>query len=103
MSHVRGPSRYTGSADATAFVSILYEPLAEIGTGGMGNVVLARAMSGPTHGSYVAIKRLHAHLEKDPHVMDAFLDEVWLINALHHPNVVEPLDWGKDDVGGYLV
>jgi hypothetical protein len=90
------------SGDATAFLKIRYEPLAEIGSGGMGSVVLARATTGPSSGRFVAIKRLFPHLEKDPHLVDAFLDEVWLISSLHHPNVVEPLDWGRDDNGSYL-
>jgi serine/threonine protein kinase len=90
-------------SEVTAFVSIRYEPIAEIGAGGMGSIVLARALTGPKRGAFVAIKRLFPHLEKEPKVIASFLDEVWLTSKLHHPNVVEPLDWGRDENGSYLV
>jgi serine/threonine protein kinase len=90
------------SVEATAVLKIRYDPVAEIGAGGMGTVVLARALSGPSAGTYVALKRLFPHLEEDPLLVDAFLNEVWLISSLHHPHVVEPLDWGRDDQGSYL-
>ncbi len=99
MSETPPPS----NADATAFVSIRYEPIAEVGAGGMGTIVLARALTGPKRGAFVAIKRLFPHLEQEPKVIASFLDEVWLTSKLHHPNVVEPLDWGRDDSGSYLV
>jgi len=69
----------------------------------MGVVKLCRAHSGPSAGHYVAVKRLHSHLEKQKDVTDAFLDEVWLTAALQHPNVVEPIDWGHDADGSFLV
>ena len=102
MSLPRAPSSDI-NPDATAFVSIRYEPIAEIGAGGMGTIVLARAVTGPKRGAFVAIKRLFPHLENEPQVIASFLDEVWLTSKLHHPNVVEPLDWGRDEHGSYLV
>lgn len=80
-----------------------YEPVAEIGVGGMGAVVLARALSGPSAGEHVAMKRLLPHLAQDPEVLKAFLDEVYVISAMHHPHIVESLDWGEDTEGRFLV
>ncbi len=40
----------------------------------------------------VAIKRLHAHLAKDPEFVAMFLDEARLAARVHHPNVVPVLD-----------
>lgn len=100
---MRPPARSDRPTEATSFVSIRYEPIAQIGAGGMGSVTLARATTGPAAGRLVAIKRLYPHLEREAHFLDAFLDEVWLISSLHHPNVVEPLDWGRDAQGSYLV
>ncbi|MEI8258992.1 MAG: serine/threonine-protein kinase, partial [Deltaproteobacteria bacterium] len=102
MSEPRAPTGEP-SPDATAFVSIRYAPVAEIGAGGMGTIFLARALSGPKRGGFVAIKRLFPHLESEPHVIASFLDEVWLTSKLNHPNVVEPLDWGRDEHGSYFV
>lgn len=80
-----------------------YDPVAEIGVGGMGAVVLARAFSGPSAGEHVAMKRLLPHLAQEPEVLKAFLDEVYVISALHHPHIVESLDWGEDGNGRFLV
>jgi serine/threonine-protein kinase len=80
-----------------------YDPIAEIGVGGMGAVVLARALSGPSAGEHVAMKRLLPHLAKEPEVLKAFLDEVYVISAMHHPHIVESLDWGEDREGRFLV
>ncbi len=80
-----------------------YDPVAEIGVGGMGAVVLARAFSGPSAGEHVAMKRLLPHLAQEPEVLKAFLDEVYVISALHHPHIVESLDWGEDSNGRFLV
>lgn len=102
MSEPRTPTGEP-ALDATAFVSIRYEPVAELGSGGMGTIVLARALSGPQRGGFVAIKRLFPHLESQPQVIASFLDEVWLVSKLNHPNVVEPLDWGRDAHGSFFV
>jgi serine/threonine-protein kinase len=80
-----------------------YDPVAEIGVGGMGAVVLARALSGPSAGNHVAMKRLLPHLAQEPEVLKAFLDEVYVISAMHHPHIVESIDWGKDQDGRFLV
>lgn len=104
MTTIRPSWRPSGAgSDGTVMVTHRYEPVAEIGVGGMGAVVLARALSGPSAGEYVAMKRLLPHLAQEPEVLKAFLDEVYVISALHHPHIVESLDWGEDRDGRFLV
>jgi serine/threonine protein kinase len=104
MTSIRPSWRPSGANnDGTVTVTHRYDPIAEIGVGGMGAVVLARAFSGPSAGEHVAMKRLLPHLAKEPEVLKAFLDEVYVISAMHHPNIVESIDWGEDSEGRFLV
>ncbi len=45
----------------------------------------------------VAIKRLHAHVAKDPDLAALFLDEARLVARIDHPNVVKTLDVVRDE------
>lgn len=74
-----------------------FEVIAQIASGGMGRVDLARLGD-----SLVAVKRLHAHLSEDTDLASMFLDEVWLTGALEHPNVVRLMAWGHDAQGLFL-
>ncbi len=64
----------------------------EIGTGGMASVHLGRFLGPAGFSKTVAIKRLHAHLAKDPECTAMFLDEARLASRIRHPNVVPILD-----------
>src|SRR5262245_16344559 len=79
-----------------------YRKIQELASGGMGSVELARVTSGPHAGELVAVKRLHPHLEREKHFAAMFFDEARITACLHHPNVVEIFDWGKDTTGRYL-
>ena len=69
-----------------------YELHEAIASGGMATVHMGR-MAGPAGFSRpVAIKRLHAHLAKDPEFVAMFLDEARLAARIQHPNVVGTLD-----------
>lgn len=69
-----------------------YSLHAELATGGMATVYLAR-LNGPVgFGRTVAIKRLHPHLARDPEFVAMFLDEARLAARVQHPNVVPTLD-----------
>ncbi len=62
-----------------------------LGEGGMGRVYLAR------HGflgHYAAIKLLHRTMDEDPLAGQRFLAEARVARRVHHPNVVEVLDYG---------
>jgi len=69
----------------------------QLGVGGMATVHRATLRGRP-----VALKRLLPHLADDPQFLNAFVDEARLASYLHHPNIVETLDFGQVD-GQYFL
>lgn len=69
-----------------------YTLFEEIASGGMATVHLARLVGPVGFSRTVAVKRMHAHLAKDPEFVAMFLDEARLVARIHHPNVVPTLD-----------
>jgi serine/threonine protein kinase len=80
-----------------------FELIAEIASGGMATVYLARLSGAGGFQRFVAIKRLHPHLAGDQEFVQMFLDEARLAARLHHPNVVPILEIGESPQGYYLV
>jgi len=80
-----------------------FELIAEIASGGMATVYLARLSGAGGFQRFVAIKRLHPHLSGDEEFVQMFLDEARLAARLHHPNVVPILEIGESPQGYYLV
>ncbi len=80
-----------------------YELVAEIASGGMATVFLARLSGVGGFQRFVAIKRLHPHLAQEEEFVQMFLDEARLAAGIHHPNVVPILEVGASDRGYYLV
>ncbi len=80
-----------------------YELVAEIATGGMATVFLARLSGMGGFQRFVAIKRLHPHLAKENEFVEMFLDEARLAAGIHHPNVVPILEVGASEHGYYLI
>jgi serine/threonine protein kinase len=80
-----------------------YELVAEIASGGMATVFLARLSGVGGFQRFVALKRLHPHLATEQEFVQMFLDEARLAACLHHPNVVAILEVGASDQGYYLV
>jgi eukaryotic-like serine/threonine-protein kinase len=68
---------------------LLFEPIA---SGGMATVHYGRLMGPGGFSRVVAIKRLHAHLTKEPAFVSMLLDEARLAARVRHPNVVPVLD-----------
>src|SRR3979411_897774 len=64
----------------------------EIAAGGMATVHLGRRLGPVSFSRTVAIKRLHAHLAREPEFVAMFLDEARLAARVRHPNVVPTLD-----------
>ncbi|HUE87372.1 MAG TPA: serine/threonine-protein kinase [Vicinamibacterales bacterium] len=62
----------------------VYEVVAQIGAGGMGEVYRARD---PQLNRDVAVKLLHANVAADPERLDRFSREANLLAALNHPNI----------------
>jgi eukaryotic-like serine/threonine-protein kinase len=80
-----------------------FELIAELASGGMGTVFLARLGGAGGFQRLYAIKRLHEHLARHPEFIEMFLDEARLAARIHHPNVVPILEIGTNDAGYYLV
>src|SRR5690349_11912133 len=66
-----------------------YAPLA---AGGMATVSIGTHIGPAGFSRTVAIKRPHAHLAANAHLVRMFLDEARLAARIHHPNVVPTLD-----------
>ena len=80
-----------------------FELIAELASGGMATVYLARLSGVAGFQRFVAIKRLHPHLASDKDFIQMFLDEARLAARLHHPHVVPIQEIGESDQGYYLV
>jgi serine/threonine-protein kinase len=80
-----------------------YEILAEIASGGMATVYLARLASAQGFERVVAIKKLHPHLEREKEFIEMFLDEARIAARIHHPNVVATIEFGQTPRGHFLV
>lgn len=80
-----------------------YELVAEIASGGMATVYLARRAGVGGFQRFVAVKRLHPHLAADAEFVQMFLDEARVAALIHHPNVVSITEVGASDRGYYLV
>jgi serine/threonine-protein kinase len=63
-----------------------------IASGGMATVHYGRLLGPVGFARTVAIKRLHAHLSRDPEFVSMFLDEARLAARIRHPHVVSVLD-----------
>ena len=106
--------RDTGSSNDSAVgeAAEKYRDVAELGRGGMGEVVLSIASASITGGGGVGggggfdkllvRKRLHASLADDKDLLRMFLREARLSVRLNHPNVVQTYDVGRDS-GGYFI
>lgn len=76
--------------------------LAEVASGGMGSVEMARVESGRLTGQVLAIKRLHSSIANDQTFVDMFLDEAWLTAAMKSPHVMGVVAHGTDERGIFL-
>jgi serine/threonine-protein kinase len=80
-----------------------YELLAEIASGGMGSVLLARLGGAGGFERLFAIKVMHPHLTSDPQFVGMLLDEARVAARIHHPNVVATVDVGQHESFHYIV
>ena len=72
----------------------------ELGSGGMGYVYYAEHV---VIGRRAAIKILKPEISRDPVVTARFLNEARAANEIHHPNVIEITDIGKEGDLHYIV
>ncbi len=90
--------------DALAGKTLLgrYRVVMSIGRGGMGAVYLARTEGAAGFAKPVVIKSVHAELLGDPTMVQLFVREARLLSNLHHPGIVNVLDFG-DEGGTYVM
>ena len=80
-----------------------YEPLVELGRGGMGKVLLARSIGAAGFERLVALKRMNAELLESDDLVRRFIDEARVAAHVRHANVVAVHAFGRDAEGYYLV
>lgn len=74
-----------------------YEPVAELGVGGMGRVLSAIDHRLQRH---VALKQVGSELRDRPGIEQRFAREAWITAALDHPAIVPIFDAGRAPDGG---
>jgi serine/threonine-protein kinase len=79
-----------------------YEVVKPLGTGGMAQVLVARARGPEGLGRLVALKRILPHLATDPVMVQQFLDEARIGLRMAHPNLVTVYDTGEAQ-GAYYI
>jgi serine/threonine-protein kinase len=77
-----------------------YTELNALGSGGSGDVVLARH---DASGTLVAIKYLHRKLLADPQWVESFRAEAQLLAALDDPNIVRLYEYAESPSGAAIV
>jgi len=80
-----------------------YTLLEVAGRGGMATVWRALMRGAAGFERQVALKRIHPELAMDREFVRMFAEEARLGSQILHPNVVQVLDFGVDELGHYLV
>ncbi len=73
-----------------------YQIVKHLANGGMAQVLLARATGIEGFERHVVVKRIHSDRAEDPVFVKMFLDEARLAAQLHHNNIVQVHDIGKE-------
>lgn len=79
-----------------------YQLIRPIARGGMAEVALAEMTAEAGFRKQVALKRVPAALAQDEELVAMLSDEARLAARLHHPNIVQVFDFGRDAQGWYL-
>jgi serine/threonine-protein kinase len=80
-----------------------YELVSPAGEGGMAVVWKALVRGAGSFQKPVAIKRIQASKNSDPSFIKMFEEEARVGSQIQHPNVVQILDFGRDEEGGYYL
>jgi serine/threonine-protein kinase len=80
-----------------------YELIAEIASGGMGTVLLARLAGAGGFQRLFALKLLHRQFALDTEFTEMLLDEARIAARIHHPHVVGTHEVGESDEHGYYL
>lgn len=79
-----------------------YEIVTFLASGGMAELYLARARGIEGFEKVVALKRILPKLADDEEVVTMFLDEARLAATLHHPNLAQVYDIGKEGLSYFF-
>ena len=74
-----------------------YQLLERLGEGGVARVMRGRHIHPRYADHSLAIKILQEELSKDPHVIDLFRNEAYVLSQLKHPNLVSTFEAGEQD------
>jgi serine/threonine protein kinase len=85
------------SADVEGIKLGRYRVLKHLASGGMADLLLARAGGIEGFARHVVIKRIRAEQAKDPRYVKMFLDEARLAATLHHQNIAQVHDIGEQN------
>ena len=77
-----------------------YQIVRLLGSGGMGEVYLARNKN---IDQYVAVKVLHPKYANNPMLRSRFKQEAVMLNGLNHPNIVRFLNYVENENGVFLI
>lgn len=77
-----------------------YQLIRLLGSGGMGEVYLARNKN---IEQFVAVKALHPKYANNPMVRARFKQEAVMLNSLNHPNIVKFLNFVENEYGVFLI
>jgi serine/threonine protein kinase len=80
-----------------------YELLAELASGGMASILLARVSDSSGVELPVVIKRILPHLVRESSFVGMFLDEARIVAGIVHPNVVRVHELGVEGTELFLV
>src|ERR1700722_16660030 len=80
-----------------------YEILGPLAVGGMAEIFLGRLVGPGGFERAVVLKRILPHLLHDASFEAMFLDEARIAAAIHHRNVVQVLDLGRQDDELFIV
>lgn len=80
-----------------------YHIIGRIATGGMAEILLAKVLGPGGFERPVVIKRVLPHLVAKSTFRDMFLDEARIVASIHHPNVVQVHELGREEDELYLV
>lgn len=100
------PKRPMGTSEAEPQTPVNVERYVlhqQIAAGGMATVHIGRLRGPAGFGRTVAIKRLHAHLAKEPELIALLMDEARIAARLRHPNVIPIVDVVQTESEALLV
>ncbi len=94
------PSDFHTEAEELPATLSGHKVLSEVGSGGMGRVLLARDEA---LGRTVAIKILHPHFRDHEQLRTRFMQEARAMARLNHPNIVRIYNLGSSDELPHIV